>query len=124
VAYADLAPVLRRAALLVHHGGIGTMAQAMLAGVPQLVLPFAYDQADNGDRARRLGAGGMLNAPHPGVDAVAAAIDVAIAQPAQPRIALRERMRASRGVAACVDAFEAVLARTPGGAPARLAEVA
>jgi rhamnosyltransferase subunit B len=44
-----------RAAAVVHHGGIGTTAQALLAGVPQLVMPMAFDQHDNADRLKRLG---------------------------------------------------------------------
>ena len=49
-----------RAAAVVHHGGIGTSAQALKAGVPQLVMPMAFDQHDNADRLVRLGAGRML----------------------------------------------------------------
>jgi UDP:flavonoid glycosyltransferase YjiC (YdhE family) len=40
---------------LVHHGGIGTMSQALAAGIPQLLTPFGFDQFDNADRAQRLG---------------------------------------------------------------------
>jgi len=42
---------------VVHHGGAGTVAMALAAGVPQLVLPLAWDQPDNADRVERLGAG-------------------------------------------------------------------
>jgi len=45
---------------LVHHGGIGTCAQALKAGVPQLIHPMAYDQYDNAWRLRRLGVGDWL----------------------------------------------------------------
>jgi UDP:flavonoid glycosyltransferase YjiC (YdhE family) len=55
--YVPFSQVLPRAAALVHHGGIGTTAQGLAAGVPQLVMPLAYDQADNADRLRRLGVG-------------------------------------------------------------------
>lgn len=58
--YADLASLLPRTALIVHHGGIGTTAQAMRAGVPQLILPITYDQPDNGYRIQQLGLGDML----------------------------------------------------------------
>ena len=47
--------LLPRCAALVHHGGIGTSAAAMLAGVPGLVVPFGHDQFDNADHAARLG---------------------------------------------------------------------
>ena len=55
--YVPFSTVLPRAAAFVHHGGIGTTAQALAAGVPQLVVPFAHDQPDNAVRVRRLGTG-------------------------------------------------------------------
>jgi UDP:flavonoid glycosyltransferase YjiC (YdhE family) len=58
--YIPFSQVLPRAAAFVHHGGIGTTAQAFAAGVPQLVRPLAHDQPDNAMRVRRLGAGEIL----------------------------------------------------------------
>jgi UDP:flavonoid glycosyltransferase YjiC (YdhE family) len=46
---------------VVHHGGIGTLAQAVKAGVPQLIVPNAHDQPDNGQRIGRLGLGLTIN---------------------------------------------------------------
>ena len=60
--YAPFDVLLPRVALLVHHGGIGTTAEALRAGVPQLVLPFAFDQFDNGRRVQQMGAGSVLPA--------------------------------------------------------------
>jgi UDP:flavonoid glycosyltransferase YjiC (YdhE family) len=60
VEYLPFSQVLPRAAALVHHGGIGTTAQGLAAGVPQLVMPLAYDQTDNAERLRRLGVGRAL----------------------------------------------------------------
>ena len=53
--YAPFSTLLPRAAALVHHGGIGTCAQALAAGCPQLVLPMGFDQPDNAMRLARLG---------------------------------------------------------------------
>jgi UDP:flavonoid glycosyltransferase YjiC (YdhE family) len=58
--YAPFSEVLPKAACVVHHGGLGTSAQALRAGVPQLVMPLAYDQADNAVRMRRLGVANIL----------------------------------------------------------------
>ena len=55
VGYASFATVFPRAAAVVHHGGIGTSAQALAAGVPQLVMPMGFDQPDNAARLARLG---------------------------------------------------------------------
>jgi UDP:flavonoid glycosyltransferase YjiC (YdhE family) len=52
--------LLPRAAALVHHGGIGTCAQGLASGVPQVVRPMAYDQLDNGLRLKRLGVGDVV----------------------------------------------------------------
>jgi UDP:flavonoid glycosyltransferase YjiC (YdhE family) len=53
--YAPYSRVFPRAAAIVHQGGIGTLAQAMHAGRPMLVVPFSHDQPDNAERAERLG---------------------------------------------------------------------
>jgi UDP:flavonoid glycosyltransferase YjiC (YdhE family) len=58
--YVPFSAVLPRAAAFVHHGGIGTTAQALAAGVPQLVTPLAHDQPDNATRVKRLGVGDFL----------------------------------------------------------------
>ena len=55
--YVPLTPLLPRCAALVHHGGIGTAAQAMAAGVPQLIMALAHDQYDNAARIQKLGIG-------------------------------------------------------------------
>ena len=54
--YVPHSEIFPRAAAIVHQGGIGTTAQAMRSGRPMLVVPFAHDQFDNGERVRRLGA--------------------------------------------------------------------
>ena len=63
VPFADLLPRVRA---LVHHGGIGTSAQALHAGVAQLVVPGAYDQFDNAWRLQQLGVARVLHPLAPG----------------------------------------------------------
>jgi UDP:flavonoid glycosyltransferase YjiC (YdhE family) len=53
--YAPHSLLFPRAAAVIQHGGMGTTAQALRAGVPQLVCPFFGDQFDNGQRLKRLG---------------------------------------------------------------------
>lgn len=55
--YTCLDLLLPRSRALVHHGGIGTTAQAMQAGIPQLILPGRLDQFDNAQHVGRLGCG-------------------------------------------------------------------
>ena len=60
---ADYVPfqlLLPRAAALVHHGGVGSAAHAIAAGIPQLVRPTSTDQPDNAYRLCRLGVAECL----------------------------------------------------------------
>lgn len=59
IALQRLAP---RAAAIVHHGGIGTAAQALRAGVPHVLAPLFFDQFDNAKRVEALGVGRRLEA--------------------------------------------------------------
>ena len=58
--YAPYSMLFPRAAVIVHHGGVGTTAQALRAGRPQLIAPYLVDQPDNAARVQRLGVGIML----------------------------------------------------------------
>ena len=60
VNYAPYQTLLPRALAMVHHGGVGTTSQGLLAGVPTLIVPFAFDQSDNAEHARRLGTSRTL----------------------------------------------------------------
>jgi rhamnosyltransferase subunit B len=53
--FVPLSTLLPRAAALVHHGGVGTIGQALAAGIPQLTVPMILDQLDNSRRLFRLG---------------------------------------------------------------------
>jgi UDP:flavonoid glycosyltransferase YjiC (YdhE family) len=58
--YLPFSSVLPRSAAVVHHGGVGTCAQGLAAGIPQLTMPMGFDQPDNATRLRRLGVGTWL----------------------------------------------------------------
>jgi UDP:flavonoid glycosyltransferase YjiC (YdhE family) len=60
VEQAPFSKLFPRAAAVVHQGGIGTIAQALRAGRPQLLVPFAFDQPDNALRVQRLGSAEVL----------------------------------------------------------------
>ena len=58
---------------VVHHGGAGTTAAAIKAGVPSVIIPFFFDQGFWADRLEKLGAGPPLlskKALNPGAMAV------------------------------------------------------
>ena len=52
VPYAPHSELMPRALVNVHQGGVGTVAQAMLAGRPMLIVPFSHDQPDNAGTPR------------------------------------------------------------------------
>lgn len=57
VEYSTLLPKVKA---LVHAGGIGTCAEALRAGIPQLMVPVVFDQTDNARRVAELGAGSVV----------------------------------------------------------------
>ena len=80
-AYAPFGELLPRARALVHHGGIGTAAQGLKAGVAQIVVPMAYDQPDNAARLERLGVASTLSQRRLNGDNLAATLSKLLARP-------------------------------------------
>ena len=106
--YHDLFP---RSAAVVHSGGVGTTAQALRAGIPQLIVPFAHDQFDNAARVLRMGVGEALDGRNPTGRELAATLsrlldDDTIKNRAAQVGAL---IRAENGVSLTCDAVEAAL---------------
>ncbi len=58
--YAPFSQLLPQAAALVHHGGIGSCAQALAAGIAQIIQPCAHDQFENARCIQALGVGQRL----------------------------------------------------------------
>jgi rhamnosyltransferase subunit B len=56
--FLPLGRILPSCRAIVHHGGIGTLGQALKSGIPQLIRPLAFDQFDNAHRitTRKLGS--------------------------------------------------------------------
>jgi UDP:flavonoid glycosyltransferase YjiC (YdhE family) len=73
--------VFARCAAVVHHGGVGTAAQGLAAGVPQLIMPMAHDQPDQAQRLQRLGVGDYLVPKKFLADAVASKLEYLLASP-------------------------------------------
>lgn len=67
--YVGFTSFLGNARCIVHHGGIGTTAQAIRSGIPQVVRPRNFDQPDNAARVLALGLGAVE-----GVDAGSAQV--------------------------------------------------
>jgi UDP:flavonoid glycosyltransferase YjiC (YdhE family) len=108
--YAPFSELFPRALAIVHQGGVGTTAQAMRAGRPMLVMPYAHDQPDNAARMVRLGIGRTI----PRHRYTASRATAELKQLMTPRYADRarlvgERMQEEDGVAAASYALEKML---------------
>jgi len=79
--YVPLRALLPHAAALMHHGGIGTTAEALRAGTPQLIIPLAHDQFDNAERVKALRVGARLDAARVSAPRMAAALSSLLASP-------------------------------------------
>jgi rhamnosyltransferase subunit B len=80
--FVPLSKLLPHTAAFVHHGGIGSCAQGLAAGVPQIVQPMAFDQFDNVRRLAGLGVAEELSVRRFRGPALAAALDRLIASSA------------------------------------------
>ncbi|MBB2963505.1 glycosyltransferase [Methylobacterium sp. R2-1] len=110
---APLSLLLPRCAALVHHGGIGTVAQARAAGMPQMGAPVAFSHFDDAQRLPRLDLGAVLG-PHAFRPRRACReVEKMLASPAmiQARTAARTRMAAQDGVASACDEIKRVAGR-------------
>jgi sterol 3beta-glucosyltransferase len=100
-----------RMAAVVHHGGAGTTAAGMRAGVPSIVIPFFGDQLFWGQRVEALGVG---TAPIPRkkltVELLAQAIDRAVTDQVMHQRAanLGAKIQTEDGIANAVRAIESI----------------
>lgn len=72
--FAPFAKLFPLCAAVVHHGGIGTVAQAFASGIPQLIRPLCFDQTDNGVRVDKLGVGTWIKPGRNDLEKMAASL--------------------------------------------------
>ncbi len=108
-------PLLRTAACVVCHGGMGITQKALAAGVPVCVVPFGRDQVEVARHVEVAGAGTRVSPRRLSPARLRSAVHGAIARrPAAARIA--EAFRRAGGAPAAADALEKLLANgAPGG---------
>jgi rhamnosyltransferase subunit B len=115
VDYAPFAELLPRACAMVHHGGIGTTSEGLRAGIPSLIVPFAFDQPDNAVHAARLGVSRTLPRAKYRTARVARELDILLTK-AEYKNRAREvgrLLRQENGAAAACDVIEEVLREEP-----------
>ena len=108
--YAPFDKLFQYACAIIHNGGIGTMALALRASLPQIIVPFAYDQFFNAMRLAVLG-GGIVVRRQRTAEELAEAISAFLALPQLPRTCTQLRMQtkaSSHGLNEMVRAVEAL----------------
>jgi rhamnosyltransferase subunit B len=113
--YAPYSQVFPRSAAVVHQGGVGTTAQALRAGVPQLVMPYAFDQPDNAARVGRIGVGLSVKRQGYRADTAAERLDRLLRTPAYAQRAreVGQQISQEEGLSVACDSVERAM--TPGG---------
>jgi UDP:flavonoid glycosyltransferase YjiC (YdhE family) len=113
--YAPYSSVFPRSACVVHQGGVGTTAQALKAGVPQLVMPYAFDQPDNASRMVRMGVGLSVSRQRYRADRVVKQLRALSAPTVHERAQeIGRRINAEKGVSMACDAVERALQSASG----------
>ncbi|HEU4477558.1 MAG TPA: glycosyltransferase, partial [Pyrinomonadaceae bacterium] len=115
VDYAPFESLLPRGSVMIHHGGVGTTSQGLRAGIPTLIVPFAFDQPDNAAHAERLGTSRTLHRHKYKRKNVAQELDKLLNNPQYAGHAkvVGERLRKERGAAHACDLIEEYLDRIP-----------
>jgi UDP:flavonoid glycosyltransferase YjiC (YdhE family) len=106
--FVDQAAVLRRADLVVHHGGSGTILGALVTGTPQVLLPKGADQFFNADK---MAIAGLADVLEPSVATAAAVADVAANGLARRRPAVDAARDAIAALPEPADVLDEILAR-------------
>jgi rhamnosyltransferase subunit B len=109
--YVPYEALLPRACAVVHHGGVGTTSHALRAGVPTLIVPFAFDQSDNAEHARKVGTSRTLYRDKYFETRVADELHELLQQPSYARRAMEvgQRLKQENGPARAADLIEQVL---------------
>jgi rhamnosyltransferase subunit B len=107
--------IFPRAAAIVHHGGIGTVGQALRAGRPQLVCPMFGDQPDNAERLVRLGVARRLDRRrYDAARAASALADLLAGDHPARAVEVGRRVATEDGAAVLAGRIAASLARASG----------
>ena len=109
--YAPFSALFKRAAMVVHQGGVGTTAQCLRAGKPMLIMPYSHDQPDNGRRMLRLQVAQVLQRDNYTPLRVARVLQSMLEEPAFARRAteVAEQLALEHGTGAACNALEALL---------------
>lgn len=101
--------LLARVTTVVHHGGAGTTAAGLRAGIPSIIVPFGGDQWSWADLVVKSGVGLRVGSGHRmTAEKLAAAIDTAVTDSTlrTRAAALGTKIRAENGVGQAIELIE------------------
>lgn len=110
-AYVPQRAVMARASVVVTHGGLNTVLDALAAGIPLIVIPIAFEQGAIAARVERSGAGLSISLRRLTPDRLAAALDRVMTIPdfCARAQALRAEAELAGGVSRAVSLIEAAV---------------
>ncbi|BDA42418.1 probable sterol 3-beta-glucosyltransferase at C-terminar half [Coccomyxa sp. Obi] len=116
--FVDHAQLFSRCSALVHHGGAGTVASALRAGLPSVVCPLQFDQFMWADKLEHMGLGKVLPGKifrESSVDAAGAELSAALSGLIGSHalrnncLYMQRQMAAEDGIAAAADHIRQLL---------------
>ena len=111
VGYAPQLELIRRATLVITHGGLNTALESLAQGVPMVVLPVGYDQPGVGTRVEWAGVGRSIPVGRVTASRLHQAITEVLREPAYRERAARmqQRIAAADGLNRAADLIEVAL---------------
>ena len=108
--YLPLDSFMSRTGLLIHHGGMGTLAGALTAGVPQLILPCYVDRPFNAEIVRELGVWDYLYPVNWNSEKMSTMINnLQQAEVRNKCVYYKNKMKNNRGISIAADHVEALM---------------
>lgn len=114
--YVPQRAVLSRCAVVICHGGYGTLLDSVDAAVPMVLVPFGADQYVNAAAVERLGIGIVIDEDSLSPERIRVAVDTLVPPDAPQRRRIRALREAWRALPGPADAVAAVAGLTDGGA--------
>ena len=111
--YASYSAIFPHAAMIVHHGGIGTLAAALRAGQPMIVVPLTHEQLHAALRVVKLGCARVISGSHYTAASGAGEIARVLGDQrfARAALAVQQGIAAEDGVTSACAALEAFVVR-------------